>query len=78
MRTKTLKIALYECVPGGVEIVLVGAGDSSEGTIRVSEFQDVEFQVVDDSSCKDAIKALKIKAAQDRINAAQAELDALL
>ena len=79
MKTETHKIALYKCIPGSSEIVLIDAGDSSgSGTIRVSEFLDVEFQVIDDSSSVDDIKALQIKDAQHRIQLAQAELDALL
>lgn len=78
MKTKTLSVALYKCVPGGYDIVLAGVGDTAESCIRVSELQDVEFQILDDSSSIDAVKDLKVKAIKDRIDAAQKELDALL
>ena len=77
MKTRTEKVGVYRHIKYGAEGT-GKIGSYSDEYILVSNVVEAEFEVIDASAEKDALKALKVKAVQDRIDAAQAELDALL
>lgn len=79
MGTRTEKVGVYRHVKYGAEVIgVVSRLQNDPEYILISNTVIVEFQIIDASTEKDALKALKIKAVQDRIEVAQAELDALL
>lgn len=78
MKTKKVTLALYKYIKFGTEIVMESSDHDPEDCFRISEYRDVEFDVIDTASQNDALKAIKIKEAQDRLDVAQKELDELL
>jgi len=74
----TTKVAQYKClqhdfiVTGEVRIY----GNQDQYAL-ISNEVEIDFKIIDDVAAGDALKALKVKAAQARVYEAQAELDAL-
>jgi len=78
MKTKTTKVAQYKCLQHGYVVT----GDvriygNQDQYALISNEVEIDFKIIDDAAAGDALKALKVKAAQARIDEAQAELDAL-
>jgi len=79
MKTKTVKMAMYRNISHGYTFVQDVKKHGHRGDqILISNIVDVEFEIVGDEGEKDALKALKVEAIQNRIQLAQAELDSLL
>ena len=77
METQTKKLGVYRHIKYGVEDTGI-VGSYSDEYILVSNVVEIEFEIIDSSAEKDALKALKVEAIQNRIKLAQKELDALL
>ena len=78
MKASTVKVAKYKCLQHGYivtgEVRIYGNQDQYA---LISNEVEIDFKIIDDAAAGDALKALKVKAAQARIDEAQAELDAL-
>ena len=77
MKTKTVKVGVYRHINYSGDAVGV-IGSYGDEYILISDIVEVNFNVIDTSAENDAIKALNIKAAQDRLEVAQKDLDNLL
>ena len=79
MKTKTVKVALYKNIQFGYTVVSdVDTLDSSPELFRISNIVSVKFEIINSAGENDAMKAIKIKLAQDRLAVAQKDLDDLL
>ena len=79
MKTSTVRVAQYKSLQHGYIVtgeVRIYGNDNSQYAL-ISNEVEIDFKIIDDVAAGDALKALKVKAAQARVYEAQAELDAL-
>jgi len=78
MKTKTTKVAQYKSLQHGY--IVTGEAriyGNQDQYALISNEVEIDFKIIDDVAVGDALKVLKVKAAQARVYEAQAELDAL-
>ena len=76
-----MKVAMFQSVEYDWMQTVADADDYSQRPdkwVLISNIVTVEFELINDKATQDAIKTKSIKAAQNRIEAAQVELDKLL
>lgn len=79
MKIKKTQVAYYKDVRTGFYHILdVSKLGRNKNYIRTSNIAETTFELIDTASQNDALKAIKIKEAQDRLDVAQKELDDLL
>ena len=76
MKIKKTQVAYYKDVRTGFYHILdVSKLGRNKNYIRTSSIAEATFELIDTVSQNDALKAIKIKEAQDRLDVAQKELD---